>query len=348
MTTAHLPAARISTGTALALPQVEDGQARRVGTPTPTADEVAMPRNNRGSSDVLNRQDFINDEHVQAFSKEVATAIAAPETSRLHRRVFPRQYRDRDRGGTRRFSNFDDALAQYHWDENDFPNTEHRLSQLKQQLNNAVGVADPSEANLSTVVACFRILDWGGGGALRSSNVDWLVKKIVAGSPLGALLRHAVRALGDGNGSRNADLSGFRDGTYRSNAGLTKIYSLLSDNTFIIYDSRVAAALGMLIANWCDAYGMRDVPDPLRLHWMPSKEGPNAEPKARDPSIEPFRFSQLTGTNANFNHAKSNVRANWIIELVLEQIEQIDKKTSWTARRIEAALFMIGYDLADA
>ena len=36
----------------------------------------------------------------------------------------------------------------------------------------------------------------------------------------------------------------------RFNAGMTKVYSLMCDN-FIIYDSRVAAALGWLVMKYC-------------------------------------------------------------------------------------------------
>ena len=203
-----------------------------------------MPRNNQGTCAVLHRQDFINDEHVEAFCEEVAAAITTPESSRLHARVFPHQYFDRDHGHTRTFSKFDDALTQYNWDGQTFVQTEVKLRDLAEKLRKAGEAADTNQNTLSTLVACFDVLDWGGGGALRSSNVDWLVKNIVPGSPLGDLLRDAVGALGDGNRNRDANLSGFRRDTYRSNAGFTKIYSLLSENTFVIYDSRVAAALG--------------------------------------------------------------------------------------------------------
>jgi hypothetical protein len=344
MTKAKSPAPITPTATVAALPPGDGGQAKRFDTATPNPEEVAMPRNNQGTCAVLHRQDFINDEHVEAFCEEVAAAITTPQSSRLHARVFPHQYFDRDHGHTRTFSKFDDALTQYNWDGQTFVQTEVKLRNLADELRKAGEAADTNQNTLSTLVACFNVLDWGGGGALRSSNVDWLVKNIVPGSPLGDLLRDAVGALGDGNRNRDANLSGFRRDTYRSNAGFTKIYSLLSENTFVIYDSRVAAALGMLIANWCAETGRSEVPDHLRLHWMPAKEGPNADTKVRDPSLEIFRFPKLTGTTVNFNHAASNVRANWIVELVLKKIA---KKTSWTARKIEAALFMIGYDLGN-
>ena len=38
----------------------------------------------------------------------------------------------------------------------------------------------------------------------------------------------------------------------RFNAGITKVYSMVLEN-FIIYDSRVAAALGWLVAQFCRA-----------------------------------------------------------------------------------------------
>lgn len=40
----------------------------------------------------------------------------------------------------------------------------------------------------------------------------------------------------------------------RFNAGMTKVYSLLADS-LIIYDSRVAAALGWIVVKYCQAPG---------------------------------------------------------------------------------------------
>lgn len=63
-------------------------------------------------------------------------------------------------------------------------------------------------------------------------------------------------------------------GLSRFNAGITKVYSLVLED-FIIYDSRVAATLGWLVATFCRA-GAREVPDALRFPWMPAKEAPGA------------------------------------------------------------------------
>ena len=90
------------------------------------------------------------------------------------------------------------------------------------------------------------VLFWGGvytrhrnGGG----NAGWLDDRVQA-EDLAVNLRAALAALTD------ASVYFDRGPTdLRSNAGLTKVYSLVLDD-FIIYDSRVAAALAWLVTVW--------------------------------------------------------------------------------------------------
>ncbi|MHB2080818.1 hypothetical protein [Pseudomonas asiatica] len=58
----------------------------------------------------------------------------------------------------------------------------------------------------------------------------------------------------------------------RFNAGMTKVYALICED-FLIYDSRVAAALGWLVVKYCEAHGIAKVPDALCFPWAAAKEG---------------------------------------------------------------------------
>lgn len=49
----------------------------------------------------------------------------------------------------------------------------------------------------------------------------------------------------------------------KMNSGFSKIYSLLVDD-FIMYDSRVAAALCLLVRRFCEAKGLNEVPGSLK------------------------------------------------------------------------------------
>lgn len=85
----------------------------------------------------------------------------------------------------------------------------------------------------------------------------------------------------------------------RSNAGLTKVYSLVLDD-FIIYDSRVAAALAWLVMIWGREVG--GVPDrEVCLHAGKKKQfkGKTSKPmKLRSPGTEDFPY---------FRHPSSSV-----------------------------------------
>jgi hypothetical protein len=150
-----------------------------------------------------------------------------------------------------------------------------------------------------------------------------------------------------GEGDRY-DGNAFKVSQLRSNAGFTKIYSLLFDD-FIIYDSRVAAALGMLVVRYCQDSKRRDVPEDLCFAVM------SGQSKAlRNPSTLEFRFNKCpsTGSAQWCEHIWSNVRANWILstavrETAFAKAVHDDSQTFPVTplRALEAALFMIGYDL---
>ena len=137
----------------------------------------------------------------------------------------------------------------------------------------------------------------------------------------------------------------------RSNAGFTKIYSLLFDD-FIIYDSRVAATLGLFVVKFCRERKYTSVPDELNFGWMPPKEDKRStSPKKRDASVANGSYD-FDRANTEAKHAWSNIRANWIFSSLLERSP---KESLFAAlpnkqdrlRALESAFFMIGYDLGD-
>jgi hypothetical protein len=142
----------------------------------------------------------------------------------------------------------------------------------------------------------------------------------------------------------NADDSSLVD-IGRFNSGMTKIYSLLVDD-FIIYDSRVAAALGWAIVKFCREKDLQEVPECLRFPWAPAKETPNAQrPKWRNPSVGNLQFPRL---QYGVEYARWNQRASWLLSEVVSitntSFAEFNNITL-CSRALEAALFMIGYDL---
>ena len=120
----------------------------------------------------------------------------------------------------------------------------------------------------------------------------------------------------------------------RFNSGMTKLYSLLNPN-FIIYDSRVAAALAWLVYCWSPI-----VPRELAFRCMLARK--TIQQKIRNPDP-----NQFCGINNNpHEHFKWNIRANWILEEALtKSVVKYPKLRFLNLREVEASLFMLGADL---
>ena len=131
----------------------------------------------------------------------------------------------------------------------------------------------------------------------------------------------------------------------RFNSGMSKIYSLLSED-LIIYDSRVAAALAWLVVVWCRNTKRHSAPADLAFRCMPAKEARTPRRrKIRNPSGCGIEF--LNVNNSPEIHARWNIRASSILTKALELSHQDNTAFHRQAnkmRALEAALFMWGYD----
>jgi hypothetical protein len=130
---------------------------------------------------------------------------------------------------------------------------------------------------------------------------------------------------------------------YRMNAGFTKIYALLANNS-IIYDGRVGAALGYIVTLFCEQTGEKFTED-LNFYWGASE----SKGRFRNPSIpeKGFNFTKLSNLNES-GWALCNVKANWLLTSAIEGLENSFKFGGYGKKdmlhAVEAALFMIGYD----
>jgi len=133
----------------------------------------------------------------------------------------------------------------------------------------------------------------------------------------------------------------------RSNAGLTKVYSLALKD-FIIYDSRVAAALAWLVNSWC-SNKQQLPPEHLRFACMKANaKDPLSKPRSPNTDIFPY-FTASGKIENHLKHATWNLRANWVLRESLDLVIKGQKNKSHAAfqsvRDVEAALFMIGDNL---
>jgi hypothetical protein len=128
-------------------------------------------------------------------------------------------------------------------------------------------------------------------------------------------------------------------------SGTTKVYSLVCEN-FIIYDSRVGAALGLLVRRWSEEKNVEKIPEVLKFAW--GDNGTERKPEKRRNPNKPGAANDIFPSihNRGDDRTHHNIYANWLLQLVLESDKDSDfakLKENERLRALEAALFMIGY-----
>ncbi|MDA1196063.1 MAG: hypothetical protein O2894_12905 [Planctomycetota bacterium] len=211
-----------------------------------------------------------------------------------------------------------------------FAKNRDALQELRGSLQRAVDSAD-AELFLDAAEA---VLRWGGalphnGARLRALGAEAL-----------PLFVRACRQL-DPASADTARL----DAVQLMNAGFTKIYSLMLPG-FPIYDGRVGAALGYLVRLHCQEAGLAEVPSELRFAWGTPKQAPGGWQKNRNPSAGPLRFPMLRADARQ--HARCNLMAAWLLTEAAGRACFGALPPDQRLRALEAALFMVGYDLPPA
>ena len=220
-------------------------------------------------------------------------------------------------------TNLYNAYLNYSWNDVDFNKNSFTLSKLKDSINHGI-----SEGNqLQTKQACIDILTWGH---VTQHNKQWIdIQSDIVG-----YLKNVSLALNNNTFNTNS-----LNSTIRLNAGFTKIYSLIIDD-FIIYDSRVSAAICLLIKRFLLETNRLEVPDILKFHFETGKMG-----APRNPNENKYLFPRIYNSNAN--HQISNIKANWLLKGILDNTSSkfnvlaVDSQM----RALESSLFMIGYKI---
>jgi len=200
-------------------------------------------------------------------------------------------------------------------------------------------IVDGSDSEIADWVQA--ILVWGGVYTKTKTgkgNAGWLAEYRLRGG-LGDHLRQTFSMLK----KVQDDQVGETINNLRSNAGLTKIYALGCDN-FVIYDSRVAAALSWLISKCIGS--AEAVPEHLRFATMRANTS-KKDGKQRTASEAVFPYFAASGhVSAHVKHLKWNIRANWLLEEATHKSEKTDDNDLIiTIRDLEASLFVIGDNL---
>ena len=245
-----------------------------------------------------------------------------------------------------------DAFCQYTWSKQNWINTKSILNKYSYNLKQAL-----KNGNVNNVInVCYDILQWGG---VISGNITYLHCR--QNSILLELQK--MRGLISANQipSNLHVPSNYNCKTkypqYRMNAGFCKIYSLLC-NHCIMYDSRVAAALGLLVRQFCESTNRFcqkknciQIPDNLKFGYLDSRSTAN-----RNPNIDTFNykypicylsrpaFPKLSSQNP-LRYTEYVMRASWLLELALTKNPNKFSTGQDGFHELAAGLFMIGYEI---
>lgn len=237
----------------------------------------------------------------------------------------------------------------YWWNRKYYEDNESILLSVSGKIQESIARESTLDGHALAVDACHEVMKWGFGEGTHAyrANMQWVND---LGDELVPTLRLGRASLS--NDTPNFDVFGRGDGKTphspvkpRMNAGWTKYYALALPH-FIIYDGRVGAALGLLVRRYLESLSLtvkpNQLPASLAFPWA-SGQGSNQ----RNPSSAEYIFPALRHTEAGAREwARVNVQANWVLTEAIKF-----SKASWLPadnglRRLEATLFMLGYDFS--
>ena len=181
---------------------------------------------------------------------------------------------------------------------------------------------------------CLQILEWGG---VTNGNSAKIEAKHQVGTLI-SFFNNAQRVLAADVADEASPPS------IEMNAGFTKLYALLLPD-FIIYDSRVGAALGLLVRWHCQEASLKKIPAALQFGYPTGRTTQaDSEQSRRNPSTSDYQFFRLTHDKP-IEWTRHNLRANWLLSEVLRKTRSRFNDEANPLRALEAALFMVDYQV---
>lgn len=236
--------------------------------------------------------------------------------------------------------NLRDASKKYSWVNSDVGD----FASLSLALQNAVS----KKNDLYAAALCQLILRWGGVDTKAKGFLEWIYRHAANKTLSDSLVFAASKLVPQSNESLNM----FDGISYFMDSSSTKIYSALTldlsdgidfeKQDLLIYDGRVAGAIGLIARRLLAASGVSHVPD----EFMFPVERSSRKGRQRNPSLGNYRFpffaygSGKLGANSHGNRARFARLGSALIQEVIGIYGP-----SQEFLNIEKGLFMIGYDV---
>jgi hypothetical protein len=295
----------------------------------------------------MDRKEFISNADVAEFIEWLGN----------HVRTLPVQFSilasHRARANTNAVTGLEEVLKNYDWvarwtdlnnnivNSRDWRSTRGSIALMSDSAKTAL-----AEKNSDTFKqAANEILNWGG---VRKSKL--FLEILHRGNELITYFVSACSTLT----LATANIADPWPNIQKYNAGLTKIHAMLSNDGLPIFDSRVGAAIGALVALFEIS---RRNSNPSALLSFPSGSARGRQIRnAGDVWSAGMKQKQFhTASVSAEAWAKANVRLGWLIEEILSRdatlflstdfFESGNPTSQQRMHAFEAALFMLGYDL---
>lgn len=261
---------------------------------------------------MITKEDFLENDSVQEFIDWLAGKLD---------KDFYHSYINRKECAKWSCNSIYNAYEKYIWDKKNFNDNYIHLQKLKHEIRNSIAQNNNSDCKN----ICLKILKWGG---VSQKNKD----KIINTTDIVSTLKIAQLKLSTG---AIEEKQYYQD--IHINSGFSKIYSLCIDD-YVIYDSRVGAALGFLVREYCLEKHLNKVPPILKFAYA---NGRNLNVN-RNPSIGCYKFPLLRKDN----YIPNNIKANWLLKKILSSPSKFKElPSSMQLQALDAALFMIGYEI---
>lgn len=280
----------------------------------------------------MNREKYLSQDSIKEFIEWITPRIS--ETNKFNHKYYNAKTKT-----TWKCNSIYNAYENYEWQFScTIPNlgkikgktyseSKIALETIQQGLKNSI-IGNDTKKTLEYSIS---ILQWGGVTRANSDKLKTMGNEILI------YYKNSIKVLHPEKVNLTDDFS-----EIIMNSGFTKIYSLLIDD-FVIYDSRVGAALGLLIKEFLTEKNILKIPEELNFAYgnaRPNKGDDNTKNR-RNPSTEKYKFSVLR--NNDKHHIINNIKANWLLREIANK--SIFKQKENPIRTLEAALFMIGYSV---
>lgn len=261
----------------------------------------------------MRKGEYLSSYVVQGFVSWIETILDTPQS-------FVHKYIKKKGKKQYTFDNLYSAYEKYDW------SYKIDIEELSTILTKSIVESDED----SCANACYEILMWGGVSRGNKERVSRLTPNLCA--YLSSVRDRLALDL----------LSGdyFFTGMQMT-SGFSKIYSALAEG-YMIYDSRVGAALGLLVRTYCIQANLPSVPRELQFAWANGLGS-----SVRNPSQNGHIFPKLKYHKPEI-YFENNIRANWLMSAIAYTTKSkfAGIYEPLRLRALEQALFMIGYDVS--